>query len=491
MIRKTLMTALGLAVLTFTPLGAQPNEDAAAGDGTQIRATIEQDLEDAERVGSGEISVEVDGPAVRLSGTVNSLLDKRLASRIAKRTRGVEIVLNQIIVTASDRSDQQVRSDVEKVLRINQSVPESRIEVAVENGVVTLSGRLASLAEKRIAMFAASGVRGVTEVQSELVVRRSSDRTDEELREEISALLVQSVYLDDADVRVNVEGHIAKLTGSVPSAAAKDRAERVAEIWGVSAVDTSGLKVDPNLRSGEKRKARYADIDDQQLAQRLDRAFHVDPILFHQQDAIETEVEKGVVTLAGTVDRVRAKHRAAQVAGDVVGVQQVDNRLRVEYPDRDISDMQMIQQTQEALARSAYLDRNEIRVHCQRAHVSLYGVVDSETQKRVAEYLAGGVPGVVHVNNRLVVADPESDKSDQAISEDLERKLRYTLYDDSSDVTFEVHDGVVILRGEVDTWRQWQAAMDLAIEAGARNPHNLINVRYHPPHGAPQTYVPE
>ena len=54
--------------------------------------------------------------------------------------------------------------------------------------------------------------------------------------------------------------------------------------------------------------------------------------------------------------------------------------------------------------------------------------------------------------------------------------------------------GVAILEGTVDTWFMWQTAMDQAIAAGARRPHNLIEVRYGLPSGphyyGPHNYVP-
>jgi len=178
------------------------------------------------------------------------------------------------------------------------------------------------------------------------------------------------------------------------------------------------------------------------------------------------------------------------LASDIVGVQRVVNEIEVQYVDKEVSDMEIIHETQAAILRSAHLDRRNIRVHCQRAHVSLYGIVESDLEKRVAQWIADGVTGVVHVNNSLAVEQEWEEKSDEAIKSDLERKLRFSLLDKSDKIDVTVEKGTVILRGEVATWRQWQMVMDLALEAGARHPHNLLNVRYHPPHGASRLFVP-
>ncbi|GAA4467914.1 BON domain-containing protein [Novipirellula rosea] len=456
----------------------------------EIASAIEADIADASRIAGGEINVDASSGLVTLSGTATSLLDKRMADTIAKRTRGVTAVLNQLIVITSDRSDDDIRADVEKVLRINDSVDEPRIAIDVSGGEVALTGKVASLAEKRIAELAASGVTGVVKVDNQIAVSLSSDRTDKDIAEEIRGLIVHSVYLDDVQVDVRVEGHVAKLSGSAPSAETKDRLEQIAEIWGVSAVDVTAVKVDPNSADESQRRRRWAKVSEEEIQAAISRSFRNDPIVFSHVDAIATEANEGTVRLTGTVNRLRTKNRAERLASDIVGVHRVLNEIEVEYRNEEFSDMEIIHETQAAIRRSANLDQRDIRVHCQRAHVSLYGIVDSELEKQVAEWIADGVTGVVHVNNLLAVEPKWREKSDDAIKFALLRKLKYALLDKNDQIEVTVKNGTAILRGEVATWRQWQRVMDLALEAGARHPHNMLNVPYHPPHGASRIYVP-
>jgi len=105
--------------------------------------------------------------------------------------------------------------------------------------------------------------------------------------------------------------------------------------------------------------------------------------------------------------------------------------------------------------------------------------------------VADGVPGVVDVNNSPAIEKEWEKKSDEKIKSDLISKLKTTLLDRSDQIEVSVENGKVILRGEVATWREWQLAMDLAFKAGARHPHNLLNVRYHPPHGRSRIFVPQ
>ncbi len=468
----------------------QPSQEKKKLSDSDVAAAITADIADASRIAGGKIEVGAKSGLVTLAGTVNSLLDKQMAVKIAKRTRGVEAVLDQLFVVASNRKDDEIRSDVEKVLRINDSVDEPRILSNVSRGEVALFGKVASLAEKRIAELAASGVSGVSKVNNQITVSLSTNRTNEDIAEEIRGLIVYSVYLDDALVDVQVDDYVAKLSGTVTSAEAKDRLEQVAEIWGVAAVDVTGVKIDPDGFDESQRRQRWADVSDEKIQAALDRSFRNDPIVFSHLDAITSRVNDGAVTLTGSVNRLRTKNRAERLASDIVGVQRVVNEIKVEYTHIEVSDMEIIRETQGAIRRSAFLDRRDIRVHCQRKHVSLYGVVESELEKQVAAWLVNGVTGVVHVNNSLAVEPQWKEKSDDAIKSDLQRKLKFSLLDKSDDVQVTVENGTVILQGEVSTWRQWQLVMDLAFEAGARHPHNLLNVRYHPPHGASQIFVP-
>ncbi|TWT98525.1 BON domain-containing protein [Stieleria varia] len=484
---KTIAFALALSLsLNQTTPSVLANEPASG----EIVKAIEADLADAERIVASEIDVKLDRGVVTLGGTVNSILDRDLASEIAKRTRGVQAVVNQILVQRSDRSDDSIHEDVQRVLITNSSVDEPQIVVAVNQGEVSMTGEVDSLAEKRIAGFVASGVRGVVSINNQLTVAMSSDRTDTDLRDEISALIHHSVYLDDVEVEIAVDEGVVKLTGNVHSALQKDHLERIAEIWGVAAVDVRNIRVDPTADGRAIRQKRYESVTDESIKEALQRAYRVDPILFSRADAIEINVSIGRVSLSGSVDRLRVKNRAEKLAGDVIGVRAVSNNIELQLPGKPPTDIEIVHETQDALARSAHLDRRDIRVHSQAAHVSLYGVVESELEKRVAQWVADGVTGVVHVNNSLAVEREWEQKSDEQIKTALERKLRFAFYEESDDLSVDVQGGVAIIKGTVDTWRQWQTVMDLAIEAGSRHPHNLVNVQYHPPHGASDIYVP-
>ena len=455
----------------------------------ELANAVRADLKDSVRIADAELQVAVRDGILTLSGTVRSMMDRQRAVEIAKRTRGIKAVVDQLVVTRSDRSDEDILADVEKVLRINDSVDHPRITAKVEDSVVWLAGAVNSLSEVRIAKMAAGGVRGVTDLKSQITIRPKVQRTDREIRDEIAGLLVHSIYLDDVLLDIEVKDGVVHLEGTVGSVQQREHAARMSEIRGVVSVDTSKMDVDSSKLDPTERQRRYANVNDETISQAVDRVLDADPIVFQSAKMIERKVNRGVVTLTGETKSLAAKRKAERLASDVVGVARVVNELEVRRPSKEISDAEIIDTVQDSIRRSAYLDRREVRVHCQRAHVSIYGVVESELEKQVAGWLADNVAGVVHVNNRLAVEKEWTPKPDKDIKRDLERKLKYSLLDRANQIDVTVENGVVILRGDVATWRQWQLAMDLALEAGGKHPHNLINVRYHPPHGGSRVYV--
>lgn len=69
------------------------------------------------------------------------------------------------------RSDERIREDVSDLLMADPYLDASDIEVRVENAEVTLSGTVASRAEKRLAEYEAEQVAGVVDVHNLLRIR--------------------------------------------------------------------------------------------------------------------------------------------------------------------------------------------------------------------------------------------------------------------------------------------------------------------------------
>ena len=135
-------------------------------------------------------------------------------------------------------------------------------------------------------------------------------------------------------------------------------------------------------------------------------------------NAISIGVENGVVTLGGHAHFDWDKDSAVSLVSTYPGVKDVINDIEVD-PVSIMDD-----QTRMAVARAIYTNSmlskyaidpaKPIRISVQNGHVELYGLVDNQTDKNVANIQANTVPGVFSVKNYLQVANQPSEKKQVA-----------------------------------------------------------------------------
>jgi hypothetical protein len=109
------------------------------------------------------------------------------------------------------------------------------IEIEVTDGVVILNGRVPSLTSKRLAGVLAWWVPGSRDVINGIVVEPPEDDAPIEIEEAVRIALEKDPLFDSSQIRVGVRGTVVRLTGLVPSQAARDAAEW--DAWYVFGVD--------------------------------------------------------------------------------------------------------------------------------------------------------------------------------------------------------------------------------------------------------------
>lgn len=128
------------------------------------------------------------------------------------------------------RSDTQIGRDVDSLLTLDPRIDGERLEVTVEDGLVTLNGKVSNIHEGKLAIEKAGQVRGVREVRDRLTVEsgsrsqmagRAATTTGIELRDKalekavLNELRRSPVLEPDDVVNVSAEGTAVKLTGLV------------------------------------------------------------------------------------------------------------------------------------------------------------------------------------------------------------------------------------------------------------------------------------
>jgi osmotically-inducible protein OsmY len=232
--------------------------------------------------------------------------------------------------------------------------------VATNDGVVTLSGRVNSAAEKSDAVAVARSIEGVTRVDDRLVVEPMPQPTvattgtlpsatiplapidDERVSTSIQAKYFVDNMLKGRRIEVNTSNGVVTLRGEVASdleraqalllARTTEGAQRVEDSLAVNAAldQKAAAQASPAAPAGAAATAAPAPAA---LAQDAALVKSVQSRLAGDRQArtvmVDVTVKDGVALLDGTAPNAAAKQRALTLARETQGVVQVVDRLRV------------------------------------------------------------------------------------------------------------------------------------------------------------------
>lgn len=149
--------------------------------------------------------------------------------------------------------DLALRQDVLDELDFQPNLQATHVGVAVENGVVTLSGHIGSYAEKLAAVAATKRVRGVRAIADELEVRYPDDKktADDEIAKRIADILNWDVELRTSAIQAVVRDGCVTLTGAVEWQFQKKAAEAdVRKLSGVRDI-ANRIEIRPRVRPAD------------------------------------------------------------------------------------------------------------------------------------------------------------------------------------------------------------------------------------------------
>lgn len=112
----------------------------------------------------------------------------------------------------------------------------------------------------------------------------------------------------------------------------------------------------------------------------------------------------------------------------------------------------------ESAAQSSYnyktVLHDQVTVKSNDGVVTLTGTVDDKSNKQLAEDTVENLPGVVRVDNEIVVSDKYAEHSDGWIALKIKSSLLVHSNVSATDTQVAVHDGVVTLTGKADNTAQ-------------------------------------
>ena len=216
--------------------------DAAAQSPAQLEQAVERELRRDRAL--RRLAVSVAGDEVTLTGRVRHFWDKSEALRRTLDVRGVGTVVSEIEVPVQEDQEDLV----EDVSRAIQRYPHYRVwdylDGRIDNGVVTLVGRVTPERDKAGELFERiAKVRGVQDIRMN-VTPLSPSRSDDRLRYAIGRQLAASehfqrfVSMTNPPFHIVVNNSVVTLVGYVQSRIEFIEMQRiVAQTQGVLRVD--------------------------------------------------------------------------------------------------------------------------------------------------------------------------------------------------------------------------------------------------------------
>lgn len=154
--------------------------------------------------------------SVHIEGEVESLSDKIKILEIASRVNGVKEITNDIVVKTSELSDSELKQNVLQELKLISNISEpNRIKVAVDKGMVTLTGEVHSYNEKLAAQTAVSLLKGVKDLENDISILSTKQEVVDNDLKEIIRDMIKYDFSREKNVTINVDNGVVTISGTV------------------------------------------------------------------------------------------------------------------------------------------------------------------------------------------------------------------------------------------------------------------------------------
>lgn len=213
----------------------------------------------------------------------------------------------------------KLQRDVTEELEWDPAIDAAHIGVSARDGVVTLTGHVASFGEKLAAERAARRVKGVKAVAQDIEVELPSAKktADDEIAARAVKMLEWDVVVPPGRIAVTVDHGIVTLAGQVDWKYQRDEVE--ADVWKLTGVTdvVNAVKVRPRPQSTDVQE---------RIRKALERSADV------EASHISVSVKDGKAVLTGTVGAWIERQTAEGAAWAAPGVTAVENRIQIGRP---------------------------------------------------------------------------------------------------------------------------------------------------------------
>jgi len=218
--------------------------------------------------------------------------------------------------TMQKKTDDELKHEVMRELSWDTRTWNQKIDVDVDDGVVTLSGTTSSYGQRKAAQAAAHRVLGVMDVANEVLVKIPRPRTDGEIAHAVRQALEWDASVPDTQITSTVSAGWVKLEGKVNSLTERaDAARAVENLTGVAGV-INELEVE--VPKTDVRTLRES--IETALERRADR----------EAEIFRIELADGEVSLFGRVHSWPEKKAVIGSISHARGVTKINDHLRID-----------------------------------------------------------------------------------------------------------------------------------------------------------------
>lgn len=246
------------------------------------------------------------------------------------------ILIAPLSMWANSTTDHQIE-DTAKASYNYRAVLDNKVKVDADNGVVTLTGKVATEEQRRIAEDTVADMPGVTRVDNKIKIDSASAKegSDEWIALKIRSRLLVKSNVSLTSTKVDVKSGVVTLSGKADTTAQKELTEAyVKEIDGVQSVRNMITIADADLPRSTTRSNMPTGHDS--VGEKIDDSSITAQVKYElfshkSTSALKTKVntQNGHVIISGDATSSAEKDLVTTLAKSVRGVESVDNNMAV------------------------------------------------------------------------------------------------------------------------------------------------------------------
>jgi osmotically-inducible protein OsmY len=181
-----------------------------------LQNAVESELKWEPILSAASIGVTAEAGVVTLTGHVESYAQKAAAETAALRVRGVRGVADDIEVRLPghvEHDDADIAAKAVELLDWDATIPNGAVKVRVEDGFLTLTGKVEWNYQREHAARAVARLSGLVGVANEINLTPKVDATF--ISDDIQHALNRSWFFDPLTIEVSANDGVVTLTGTV------------------------------------------------------------------------------------------------------------------------------------------------------------------------------------------------------------------------------------------------------------------------------------